>query len=168
MAKRQRKQTPAGRVNSADLAAHERTPLPEISTQDEETQHEAFAFPQYEETQTEETTRQATPQNSTEETLQQAAHKIFWTILLAFLFFLQLLGIAGLGTYCYQTTSCAITVHVPHYHCENGTSGISYDTAMKVELAFVITELFSRAFLLAFCFKLEGLSGVKDIFSRLL
>ena len=51
----------------------------------------------------------------------------------------QSAGLAALGIY----------VHFPHYHCENGTSIIPYQTAMNVELAFVCSELLSRLIFVA-------------------
>lgn len=115
-----------------------------------------------------------TIQNTTQETTQQATQdstarrKRCCTILsVVVLWILQLLGFIGLGIYCYQTISCAKTVHVPHYHCENGTSGIGHETAMNVELAFVRSEVVSRVMFLAFCFRLERWAGVRDILFRL-
>ena len=40
-------------------------------------------------------------------------------------------------------------MHFPHYHCENGTSIIPYQTAMNVELAFVCSQLLSRLIFVA-------------------
>ena len=72
-----------------------------------------------------------------------------WKILFVILCTLNLLGLAALGIYDYQTYYCAQSVHFPHYHCENGTSIIPYQTAMNVELAFVCSQLLSRLIFVA-------------------
>ena len=72
-----------------------------------------------------------------------------WKILFVILCSLNLLGLVALGIYDYQTYYCAQSVHFPHYHCENGTSMIPYQTAMNVELAFVCSELLSRLIFVA-------------------
>lgn len=72
-----------------------------------------------------------------------------WKILFVILCTLNLLGLAALGIYDYQTYYCAESVHFPHYHCENGTSIIPYQTAMNVELAFVCSQLLSRLIFVA-------------------
>ena len=72
-----------------------------------------------------------------------------WKIRFVILCTLNLLGLAALGIYDYQTYYSAQSVHFPHYHCENGTSIIPYQTAMKVELAFVCSKLLSRLIFVA-------------------
>ena len=72
-----------------------------------------------------------------------------WKILFVILCTLNLLRLAALGIYDYQTYYCAESVHFPHYHCENGTSIIPYQTAMNVELAFVCSQLLSRLIFVA-------------------
>ena len=72
-----------------------------------------------------------------------------WKILFVILCTVNLLGLAALGIYDYQTYYCAQSVHFPHYHCENGTSIIPYQTAVNVELAFVCSELLSRLIFVA-------------------
>ena len=72
-----------------------------------------------------------------------------WKILFVILCTLNLLGLAALGIYDYQTYYCAESVHFPHYYCENGISIIPYQTAMNVELAFVCSQLLSRLIFVA-------------------
>ena len=54
----------------------------------------------------------------------------------------------------------------PHFSCNNGTF-VDYNTAMTVELAFICSEVLSRAIFLSFCLKLKGWRGMLDIFRRL-
>ena len=74
-------------------------------------------------------------------------------ILFIFLLALQAFGLAAIAIYCVQTYICAKKVKYPHYHCEIAGTPVPYETAMKVELAFVVTELLSRFIFLAFSFK---------------
>ena len=98
-------------------------------------------------------------------TRQSVLHCSRWTILLAVLLILQLIGLPGLALYCLETFSCGKNVKHPHYNCKNGTF-IAYDTVLVVELGFACSEVLSRAIFLGFCFKCKGWIGMLRIFKK--